>query len=363
VGRALLRWYDRERRDLPWRDEAPDPYAVWVSEVMLQQTRVETVIPYYRRWMSRFPDVAALAEAELDAVLKAWEGLGYYGRARRLHEGARALRERGGSLPRTAEDLRSLPGVGAYTAGAIASIAFGADEPAVDANARRVLSRVHDLADPTPAQLRRLARWWIVPGRAGDVNQAVMDLGATVCTPRDPSCASCPIAPRCEGLAAGTVAERPRRRARKPIPARAFAVGLVRDGSGGASCWLVRRRDEEGLLGGRWEFPTGEVDAAGADEMSPPWTPEVTKARRRSLGRAHGIPSGLPHDPAIEPFGVRHAYSHFVGHYGVLPLLAPRPFGGGPSVRSRWVGIDELEGIAMSSAHRCIAERCRESAG
>jgi A/G-specific adenine glycosylase len=160
VGRALLRWYDRERRDLPWRDEAPDPYAVWVSEVMLQQTRVETVIPYYRRWMSRFPDVAALAEAELDAVLKAWEGLGYYGRARRLHEGARALRERGGSLPRTAEDLRSLPGVGAYTAGAIASIAFGADEPAVDANARRVLSRVHDLADPTPAQLRRLARWW-----------------------------------------------------------------------------------------------------------------------------------------------------------------------------------------------------------
>jgi A/G-specific adenine glycosylase len=222
--RLLLEAFDKGKRDLPWRGES-DPYRIWVSEVMLQQTRVETVIPYYKRWLQRFPSMEALAAAREEDVLLAWQGLGYYSRARRLLGAARIIRERhGGRLPRAAEELRRLPGVGEYTAGAVASMAFGESVPAVDGNARRVLARLYDLPDPRPGELRELAGALVDPHRPGDSNQALMELGATVCLPRSPLCPSCPVEELCMAKARGTVGERPPRRARRPVPEVEMAV-------------------------------------------------------------------------------------------------------------------------------------------
>ncbi|HSM59782.1 MAG TPA: A/G-specific adenine glycosylase, partial [Longimicrobiales bacterium] len=223
---ALLDHYDRTRRRLPWRGQT-DPYRIWVSEVMLQQTRVDTVIPYYRRWMARFPDVDSLATASEDEVLLAWEGLGYYRRARHLHAGAAWVRDRhDGRVPDSVEELRRIPGVGEYTAGAVASIAFGEPAPAVDGNVRRVLARLFDEPAPTRAWLRDRAGHLVDPGRPGDWNQALMDLGAAVCTPRSPSCGACPVARWCAARAAGTQAERPAPAVRRPVPSGTFASAV-----------------------------------------------------------------------------------------------------------------------------------------
>ncbi|HSH46905.1 MAG TPA: A/G-specific adenine glycosylase [Longimicrobiales bacterium] len=254
---ALLAHYDATRRAMPWRDTS-DPYAIWVSEVMLQQTRVETVIPYWERWMERFPTVGHLAEADVDDVLRHWQGLGYYSRARNLHKAARMVRERhDGRVPGDADGLRGLPGIGEYTAGAVASIAFGQPVPAVDGNVRRVLARVRDLSDPTPAGLREAAGALVPDDRPGDFNQALMELGATLCTPRSPDCGVCPIAEWCRARALGVQEERPRPGKRKPVPEEGVeTVVLVRpDGA-----LLLARRPEDGLLGGMWEFP-GELRA------------------------------------------------------------------------------------------------------
>ena len=198
---TLLRFYDTRRRALPWRAQ-PEPYGVWISEVMLQQTRVDAVLPYYRAWMERFPDLATLAGAGVDDVLRAWEGLGYYARARNLHRAALMVRDRfGGELPASAAGLRELPRVGEYTAGAVASIAYGEVVSAVDGNVRRVMARLFDEREPTTSWLRERAGALVDPERPGDFNQALMDLGATVCTARAPVCGVCPLAPDC--LAAG----------------------------------------------------------------------------------------------------------------------------------------------------------------
>ena len=208
LRRALLDHYDRTARDLPWRRET-DPYRIWVSEVMLQQTRVETVVGYYGAWMERFPDLDTLAGADADDVMKAWEGLGYYRRARNLHRGAAVVRDSlGGAVPGSYAALRDLPGVGDYTAGAVASIAFGEVVPAVDGNVRRVLARLYDVAEPKPAWLRRTAAEWVDADRPGDWNQALMELGAVVCTPAKPNCDVCPVSSGCAALAAGTILPR-----------------------------------------------------------------------------------------------------------------------------------------------------------
>lgn len=259
----LLAFYDRERRDLPWRDE-PDPYRVWVSEVMLQQTRVETVIPYYLGWMERFPTLDRLARASDEEVLKAWEGLGYYSRAQRLHRGARVVRERlRGHLPESAEGLRALPGVGEYTAGAVASIAFGQVTPAVDGNVRRVLARLFDLEDPSPKELRELAGALVDPERPGDFNQALMELGATVCTPRAPACEACPLRSWCVAAAAGTQLSRPTPKRKRSTPTHEFAVAVVSDGEGRL---VLRRRPRKGLLAGLWEFPNAAIPGSESAE-------------------------------------------------------------------------------------------------
>lgn len=259
---ALLAHFDAHQRDMPWRDTS-EPYAIWVSEVMLQQTRVDTVRPYYERWLERFPTIQALADADLDDVLREWQGLGYYSRARNLHRAARLVRERhGGALPGDVGSLRALPGVGDYTAGAVASIAFGIAAPAVDGNVRRVLSRLHDLEDPTATELRAIAAGMVPPDRPGDFNQALMELGATICTPRSPDCPACPLREWCRARARGTQAQRPRSRPGKPLPEESVSsLVLVRDGE---EVLLVRRPDQ-GLLACLWEFPA--ADAALTAEL------------------------------------------------------------------------------------------------
>ncbi len=256
---ALLAWYRRERRDLPWRSTR-DPYAIWLSETMLQQTRVETVIPYYQRFLERFPDVAALASAELEEVYAEWAGLGYYSRARNLHAAARRVLERfAGQLPSDAEELQSLPGVGRYTAGAVASIAFDRPEPVVDGNVERVLARALGIReDVRQADTRR--RLWeeaaeLAAGPApGDLNQALMELGATLCTPRAPRCEACPLAPGCDALASGDADSLPRKAKKTPPRAtRAVAALVLRRGR-----FLAVRRPPGGLLGGLWALPGGE---------------------------------------------------------------------------------------------------------
>jgi len=252
---ALLAWYREHRRDLPWRageGEAADPYRVWLSEVMLQQTRVETVVRYYERWLERFPTLAALADAPLDDVLKAWEGLGYYSRARNFHSAVREVRARyGGEVPDDPEAFRALPGVGRYTEGAVMSIAFGRPTPIVDGNVRRVFARWTDDPDPSAPALWTMAER-LAPGAApGELNQALMELGATVCTPRKPQCGICPARERCQARLAGTQEERPAPKQAKPLPHEDTAVAVVeRDGR-----LLLVRRPVDARLGGMWAFP------------------------------------------------------------------------------------------------------------
>lgn len=341
VALALLDWFRGRERDVPWRGEQ-DPYRVWVAEVMGQQTRIETVRPYYARFLERFPDIGALARADLDEVLKAWEGLGYYGRARNLHRAAAEIVEaRGGSLPRDPEALRELPGIGPYTAGAIASLAFGRPEPAVDGNARRVLSRLFDLEHPTRGALEAVARG-LLDAPTDDpaaLNQAIMDLGGAVCTPRSPTCPRCPVRSECLALARGTVHDRPPSRRSREIPHRDIAVGIV---------WkrgrlLIQRRPEEGLLGGLWEFPGGKVEPGESPRDA------VAREVREELGIRVRV--GAPTEP------VDHAYSHF--RITLHPFHA-RWIRGEPEPRNatawRWARPEALGGHAFPAANRRIIE-------
>jgi len=258
----LLAWYDRERRDLPWR-RTRDPWAIWVSEVMLQQTRVETVVPFFVRFLERFPDPGALAAAPVETALALWSGLGYYRRCRQLHAAAVALTAAGGAIPRRAAELERLPGVGPYTAAAVASIAFDEPVPVLDGNVARVLARRLALAgDPARAASRRrlleAAAALLTGERPGDGNQALMELGATLCTPRAPACDRCPLAAGCRAAAAGCPEAYPEpRRRRAQQRERWLAAVVEREGR----FLLVRRGADEALLAGLWEFPT--VPAAG----------------------------------------------------------------------------------------------------
>lgn len=336
---TLLAHYDRHKRALPWR-EADDPYGILVSEIMLQQTRVETVVTYYRAWMERFPDVRSLAEASEADVLKAWEGLGYYRRARSLRSAAVMIRERfGGVCPDTVEELRALPGVGEYTAGAVGSIAFGLRVPAVDGNVRRVLSRWFDEADPSAAWLREVAAELVDPQRPGDWNQALMELGATVCTPRTPRCEACPVAWACAARQAGTVAERPApARARAPRPA-TFALAVLRAPDGGI---LMERRPSDGLLGGMWALPEVEVDDGGEGALD---------AARR-LAESVGVSAPASAWRMLPP--VRHRFTHIDATYLPwlleLDLLRPLP----AEVDGRWVDGAGRRALAVPVAQRAI---------
>ncbi|MDD5370016.1 MAG: A/G-specific adenine glycosylase, partial [Anaerolineaceae bacterium] len=305
--RRLLAWYARSARSLPWRGH-PDPYAVWVSEIMLQQTRVETVIPYFHRWMERFPTIRDLAKAPLQEVLRTWEGLGYYSRARNLWRAAQEVEQKyAGQIPSQRDALQALPGIGRYSAGAIASIVFGQDEPALDGNIRRVLARVFnvDLPARSPngeARLWGLARENLPPGRAGDYNQAIMDLGSAICTPHAPACLICPVMEVCQARELGIQEQRPVLAAKPAIPHYTVTAAILqRADAEHLGCrtgpFLITRRPAEGLLGGMWEFPGGKQQE-GED---------LPACLRREILEELGVQIEVG-----EPIGVyRHAYTHF----------------------------------------------------
>ena len=345
LAQSLLTWYGENARSLPWRDH-PDPYAIWVSEIMLQQTRVDTVSPYFERWMNRFPDIASLAAAPLQDVLVLWEGLGYYSRARNLHRAAQiAAVEYGGELPRNLNELRSLPGIGRYTAAAIASMAFGIDAAALDGNIRRVLARVFDVKEPARSaesekRLWALAEANLPAGQAGDYNQALMDLGALVCTPKSPDCKLCPLAEFCLARQSEVQEERPVRTPRPKLPHHTVAAAVIqRDGT-----VLIAQRPPEGLLGGLWEFPGGKLEEGES----------LAQALQREICEE------LQAEIAVgEPFGVyNHAFTHFriTLHAFCCILLNGDPY---PVEASeiRWVRPEELPGYPMGKVDRQIATR------
>lgn len=265
----LLRWYEQHRRDLPWRRTA-DPYAILVSEIMLQQTRVETVLPYYERFMHRFPSVQELSSATIEEVLSSWSGLGYYRRARLLHQAARRIVAAGGSVPRSLHELEQLPGIGRYTAAAVGSIAFGHVEPAVDGNVERVVTRIFRIAGdpkrlPAKERVRAFARALLDGDRPGESNQALMELGANVCRARNPLCASCPLAGICRALLESSTDDFPHKR-RPPERVRLRRqIAVVREG---AKVLLFRRPDDSALLAGLWELPWIDGDDGATQEES-----------------------------------------------------------------------------------------------
>jgi A/G-specific adenine glycosylase len=258
IAKDLLKWYDLERRVLPWR-EHPSPYRTWVSEVMLQQTRVDTVLPYFERFMARFPTVEDLASAELDEVLGLWSGLGYYSRARNMHRTAKLVRDKG-LFPFDISGLRQLPGIGEYMAAAIASIALGQDVATVDGNIARVMSRLHADASPRKSMWAH-ARAHLPAGRAGDYNQALMDLGARICLSRGPLCQECPISAHCQALEANQVSKFPPPKKKRAVPTVRLACIVVPNSTG----FWFGRRPPEGLWGGLWELPTVDLPPSAND--------------------------------------------------------------------------------------------------
>jgi A/G-specific adenine glycosylase len=276
---ALLTWFDQHRRDLPWR-RTSDPYKIWLSEVMLQQTRVETVLPFYNRFLERFPTVEDLAGAELEEVLTLWSGLGYYRRARQLHAAARRIAE-AGAFPSTVEELLDLPGVGGYTAAAVASIAFGVAVPVMDGNVERVLSRCLALdEDPKASGARKrllaAAAELLDPNRPGDSNQALMELGATLCSPRRPKCLLCPLRPGCRASLEGDPESYPVPKVKREGERHRLLAAVVEDGTG---VLLFRRPEESTLLAGTWELPWVTLERDGAVETADPGA---------ELGRRYG---------------------------------------------------------------------------
>jgi A/G-specific adenine glycosylase len=343
-AKLLLRWYGRHARVLPWRGD-PDPYAIWVSEIMLQQTRVETVGPYFQRWMARFPDLDRLATATEQDVLSIWEGLGYYSRARNLHRSARIIKkEYAGRIPADPALLKRLPGIGRYTASAIASIAFGIDIPALDANGERVLARSFAMNLPSRSlagkkELDRIAGGLLPRGKAGDFNQALMDLGARLCTPRQPKCSICPLRSICRAFLEGLQEDLPVKVERAVVPHHTVTAAVIRRGKR----YLICRRPSKGLLGGLWEFPGGKQEAG---ESLPAC---LRREIREELGTRIQVGDEL---------GVfHHAYSHFriTLHAFACHLTGdePRPL---TASELCWVKPTELVNFPMGKVDRIICK-------
>ena len=299
VVERILVWFAQKKRDLPWRDTT-DPYYIWVSEVMLQQTQVDTVIPFYHRFLSRFPIVESLAEASLQEVLKVWENMGYYARARHLHMAAREIASSmNGKVPSTYEELIGLPGIGSYTASAILSFAFGERCPAVDGNMRRVVCRLFSIQDSvdqprTKKRILELATDMISSADPACFNHAVMDLGATVCTPRNPSCQACPVQGECLAFEQGNQEALPVTRKKKPTPHKHMTAGIIADEQGRL---LIIQRPNRGLLGGLWKFPGGLKDSKETLEQG------LIRRVCEELGIGIEVQEVLA--------SVEHAYTHF----------------------------------------------------
>jgi len=338
LSRRLLGWYDRHRRTLPWRalpGKQPDPYRVWLSEIMLQQTTVATVGRYFLAFTQRWPRLEDLAAADLDDVLREWAGLGYYARARNLHACAKVVaNELGGRFPDTEVGLQQLPGVGPYTAAAIAAIAFNRPAAAVDGNVERVMSRLRSIKEPLPTSKPaiRAATLELVPDdRPGDFAQALMDLGATVCTPKSPNCLICPWVEACAARKAGIEAELPRKAPKKDRPVRHARIYWAVDTKGRV---LMRRREEKGLLGGMLEFPSG------------PWLEAM------SDGDAHAPYASAWHNGAGR---VEHTFTHF--HLLLDVHMTDEVFDTGPDTAHdwRWVERQHLAAEALPTVMKKVA--------
>ena len=349
IQTATLQWFAEHRRSVPWREE-PSPYRVWVSEIMLQQTRTDTVLPYFRRWMRRFPTLGSLAGADLGEVLKMWEGLGYYSRARNLHATARFVSAQlGGELPDDPEALRRLPGIGRYTANAIASIAFGKDVPVVDGNVSRVLSRLFAIesditAAATQERLWALATELLPRGKAATFNQALMEFGSRVCTPRRPACPRCTIRRWCAAYAAGSPEAYPRKK-RRVVPRVAATLGVIWQGDR----VLVQRRPPQGFLGGLWEFPGGK--RRGGETLR--------ACLRRELQEEVGYRGAI--GPKV--MTIEHGYSMFHvtlhAYECVLEGSVLRP----KAAEWRWATLEDLRDLPFPAANRRLLETLERRRG
>lgn len=347
-AKKLLQWYMAYHRPLPWRGQH-DPYRIWVSEIMLQQTQVETVIPYYAQWLEKFPTLTALANATEHEVLALWEGLGYYSRARNLHRAAQqVVKEYAGQMPNTLAGLRELPGIGPYTAGAIASIAFGVDAAVLDGNVKRVLARVFDLTVDVKSpqgekQLWALAESLVPPRQAGDYNQALMDLGATICTPRNPTCLLCPVQTLCRALALGVQNERPVTRPRAPVPQQVWVTGVIYKNNQ----VLIQQRPADTLLGGLWGFPS--FVSEGATASGP-------RFLQRKVAQALRLEIKVQR-PLLR---LAHAFTHL--QVDVPVFACEWQAGRLPARRSlKWVRPAELGAYPMGKIDRQIAKRLAET--
>jgi A/G-specific adenine glycosylase len=343
----LLEWYDRQRRGLPWRGESL-PYRIWISEVMLQQTQVATVIPYYHRFIERFPTVAALAAAPIGEVLKAWEGLGYYARARNLHQAALEIVEKwGGDLPKHYIELRRLPGFGDYTAGAVAAIAFGEVVPAVDGNVKRVLARLLAIEaevsrGEAARRLREIAAALVAPDRPGDWTQALMELGATICLPKSPRCLLCPVCDVCEGRLRGIAERLPVKPVKKALPHYDVAAAVI--------CQddkiLIAQRPLEGMLGGLWEFPGGKQEPGET----------LAACLQREIQEELGLAIGV--DAPVTT--VKHSYTHF---NITLYAFYCHVIGGSPQTLGvadwRWITLAEVDNFAFPRTDLMVIEALR----
>lgn len=352
MQKDLLDWFDQNKRLLPWRVERT-PYRTWISEIMLQQTRVETVIPYFLRWMEKFPDIAALADSDEQTVLKCWEGLGYYHRARSLHHTAITINQTmDGIFPSDPKVMQKLPGIGRYTAGAIASIGFGIPAAALDGNIRRIYSRTGDISLPLRTSecekiLWNMAEELLDPDRPGDYNEALMDLGNAVCTSTNPHCESCPITSFCLAYRNHTVAIRPVQTAVKSIPHYQVAAAVIRKAEDNQpDRYLLAQRPAKGLLGNLWEFPGGKIEA---DET-------VQECLQREIREELDTTVTIR-----EPFGMyRHAYTHF--RVTLQAFLCdingqiPRPV---EAQAIAWAAADELDRFPMGKIDRLISERIK----
>jgi A/G-specific adenine glycosylase len=359
---TLLAWYQTNKRTPPWRDH-PDPYAVWVSEIMLQQTRVETVIPYFEKWMRLFPDVRSLAGASEQDVLNAWEGLGYYSRARNLHKAAKIVAgQYNGNLPRDLDELRKLPGIGRYTLGAIASMAFGMDVSALDGNIKRVYARIFDVTEPVDTLAGEKLLWQLADknlpkGHAGDYNQALMDLGSMICVPKNPRCLICPVMRLCKARQNGTQNERPVLSPKKDVPHYVHAAGVIMQ----RAKVLLAQRPASGLLGGMWEFPNGRVNGDPAKDL-PDALRTGYRLRVRVIRNPHASTAGFAAPLTTVPkfFGsakgvlgtVQHGYSHFsvTVHVFRCELLSiPK------ETNLKWVSLNKLQDYPMGKIDRQIS--------
>ncbi len=352
----LLAWFDQNAAELPWRG-LRDPYRIWLSEIMLQQTQIETVVPYYKRFLQKYPSIQDLATAPLDDVLKLWEGLGYYSRARNLHKTARIVSdELGGQFPQSADELMRLPGIGAYTAGAIASIAYNQPTPVLDGNVIRVFARCIDLdEDVTQTTVKNrlwaLATDWVPDQRPGDYNQALMELGQTICRPRNPACADCPVRSGCAAYEQGTQHERPVKKKKAPTPHYDVAAGIIHDDQGRL---LIAQRPADGLLGGLWEFPGGKQESGET----------MAECLKRELREELAI--------EVEVAGlfvrVKHAFTHFriTLHAHTCRYAGATPPYTEPQLLEAqaiaWVTLDEIDAYSFGKADRMVIAALKERA-